>query len=104
MSTSSTPGAPQQSGTGKKHTAGAYDVRTVIGALIGFFGIVLVIMGAVNNSGAEIEKAGGVNANLWTGIAMVAFAIVIGLWTWLRPVVVDPSTIDDADDLSKVNH
>ena len=103
MSTSSTSGAPQ-SGTGKKHTAGAYDVRTVIGALIGFCGLVLVLMGAVDASGAEIDKAGGVNANLWTGIAMVAFAIVIGLWTWLRPVVVDPSTIDDANDLSKVNH
>jgi uncharacterized membrane protein len=103
MSTSSTSSTPQ-SGSGKKHTAGAYDVRFVIGALIGFFGIVLVVMGLVNNSGADLAKAGGVNANLWTGIAMVVVAVVFAVWTWLRPVVVDPSTIDDADDLSRANH
>ncbi|MEU2349263.1 hypothetical protein [Modestobacter sp. NPDC049651] len=100
MSNSST----QQSGTGTKHTAGAYDVRTVISALIGVFGIVLVVMGLINNSGEEIEKAGGVNANLWTGIGMVVFAVLVALWTWLRPVTVDPSTIEHADDVTRANH
>ena len=103
MSTNSTNG--QQAGTsGKKHTAGAYDVRFVIGGLLGLFGIVLVIMGLVNNSEADLAKAGGENANLWTGIAMVVVAVAFGLWTWLRPIVVDPATIDDADELGKVNH
>jgi hypothetical protein len=91
-------------GSGGRHTAGAYDVRTVIGALIGFFGLVLIVMGLVNNSGADLQKAGGVNANLWTGIAMVVVAVLFGLWTWLRPVVVDEGpSVDDAEDLNRAN-
>ena len=103
MSTNSTNG--QQAGTsGKKQTAGAYDVRVVIGGLLGLFGIVLVIMGLVNNSASDLAKAGGENANLWTGIAMVVVAVAFGLWTWLRPIVVDPAATDDADELGAVNH
>jgi hypothetical protein len=83
---------------GRRHTAGAFDVRTIIGGLITFFGVVLVIMGLVNNSGAEIDKAGGVNANLWTGIVLVVVGIGFLLWARLRPVVVDPRDIPDDDD------
>ena len=72
-----------------KHAAGAFDVRNVIAALIGFYGIVLVIVGIVDNSGDALEKAGGVNANLWVGIAMLVFAASFALWSRLRPIVVE---------------
>jgi hypothetical protein len=83
---------------GRRHTAGAFDVRTIIGGLLGFFGVVLLIMGLVHDSGAEIDKAGGVNANLWTGIALLVVAVGFLLWARLRPVVVDPREIEQDDD------
>ena len=36
---------PASQDGGRKHTAGAYDVRIFIAGLIGFYGIVLVLMG-----------------------------------------------------------
>ena len=74
---------------GTKQAAGAFDVRNVIAGLIGFYGVVLVIVGIVDRSAEALEKAGGVNANLWSGIAMVAVAIGFALWSRLRPIVVE---------------
>jgi hypothetical protein len=76
-------------GSEKRHAAGAFDVRNVIAALIGFYGVVLVVMGLVDDSDEALEKAGGVNANLWVGIAMIVFALAFALWSRLRPIVVE---------------
>jgi hypothetical protein len=73
----------------EKQTAGAFDVRNVIAGLIGFYGVVLVIVGIVDRSEEALEKAGGVNANLWAGIVMVVVAAGFVLWSWLRPIVVE---------------
>ena len=31
--------------TGQKHTAGALDIRNIIGGLLGVYGVILVLMG-----------------------------------------------------------
>jgi hypothetical protein len=82
---------------GTKHAAGAFDVRNVIAALIGFYGVVLVVLGLFDNSEAALKKAGGVNANLWVGLAMIVFALSFALWSRLRPIVVEApkQTADD---------
>ena len=81
-----------------KQAAGAFDVRNVIGALIGFYGVVLVVVGLVDNDEEALEKAGGVNATLWVGLAMVAFALAFALWARLRPIVVtSPETGDGGE-------
>ncbi|TFV87498.1 hypothetical protein E4P40_11210 [Blastococcus sp. CT_GayMR20] len=72
-----------------KQTAGAFDVRNVIAGLIGFYGVVLVIVGLVDRSEEALAKADGVNANLWAGIAMVVVAAGFALWSRLRPIVVE---------------
>lgn len=74
--------------TGGKKAAGAFDVRNVIAALIGFYGVVLVVVGVVDNGEEALAKAGGVNANLWVGLAMIVFALAFALWARLRPIVV----------------
>jgi len=79
-----TGGAPEG-----KHTAGAFDVRSVIAGLIGLFGVVLVVVGLVGTSAADLDKTGGVNANLWSGLGMLAVALAFALWVWLRPIVLD---------------
>jgi hypothetical protein len=82
--------------TGEKHAAGAFDVRNVIAALIGFYGVVLVVVGLVDNDADALKKTGGFNANLWVGLAMIVFAVAFALWSRLRPiVVVSPKTGDD---------
>ena len=68
---------PSGTGGGTRHAAGAYDVRNVIAGLIGFYGVVLVVVGLVGDSAAEQAKTGGVDANLWAGIAMLVFAACV---------------------------
>ncbi|MGY1749515.1 hypothetical protein [Modestobacter sp. SYSU DS0511] len=81
--------AGRASAGAKRRTAGAYDVRTVIAGLIGFYGVVLVILGIVDYGDAEAAKTGDWNANLWVGIGMLVFALAFAAWTRLRPVVVE---------------
>jgi LPXTG-motif cell wall-anchored protein len=71
------------------HKAGAFDIRNVIGLLIGFYGLVLIVVGLVADSSRQLAKTGGVNANLWAGIAMAVVAAALLLWSRLRPVVVE---------------
>ena len=79
--------------TPAKQAAGAFDVRNVIAALIGFYGVVLVLLGLFSDTAADRERTGDVNANLWAGIAMIVFAAAFALWSWLRPIVVDPAQL-----------
>lgn len=76
-----------------KRTAGAFDIRNIIGGLIGIYGIVLVITGIVSRSEHDLAKADGFNINLWAGIAMVAVAVAFISWSVLRPVVVPPEAL-----------
>ncbi len=70
------------------HRAGAFDIRIFIASLIGIYGVVLVIVGLVGPSDAELEKSGGLNINLWAGLGMIIMSAAFVLWSRLRPVVV----------------
>jgi hypothetical protein len=96
----STAGSSAVDGAGEKHAAGAFDVRNVIAALIGFYGVVLVVVGLVDNSDEALEKAGGFNANLWVGLGMMVFALSFALWSRLRPIVVAPARARDDEGSS----
>jgi hypothetical protein len=90
-------GSPAPAGDGR-HTAGAYDVRTVIAGLLGLYGIVLTVLGLVDYSDADRAKTGDVNANLWAGIVMIVVALVFAVWLKLRPIVLDHGHAVDDDD------
>jgi hypothetical protein len=77
-----------ENGACAKQAAGAFDVRNVIAALIGFYGVVLVVVGLVDNGDEALEKTDGFNANLWVGLAMIVFGLAFALWSRLRPIVV----------------
>ena len=51
----------------RRHTAGILDIRNIIGALLGIYGVILLLMGLFGDQ--EGEKTGDVNANLWAGLA-----------------------------------
>src|SRR4051812_12698226 len=87
---------PAPSSPEAPHKAGAFDVRSVIAGLIGFYGLVLVVLGLVHDTSAEQQKTGGVNANLWAGIVMLLVAAGFALWTRLRPIVVDEEALREA--------
>jgi drug/metabolite transporter (DMT)-like permease len=81
--------------TTRKHTAGALDIRNIIGGLLGVYGVILVLMGLFGDK--ELEKTGDVNANLWAGLALVVVAAVFLTWARLRPIVV-PDHVDPPAD------
>ena len=68
-----------------KHAAGAFDIRNVIGGLIGVYGIILTVMGVFDLGDNGTGDAG---ANLWAGLAMLLVGIVFVTWARLRPVKV----------------
>lgn len=78
-------------------TAGAFDVRNFIGALLAIFGIILTIAGIVGFTPDEAERTGGVDANLWTGIGLIIAAAVFLIWAKLRPIRI-VETPDESTD------
>ena len=74
----------------KKKTAGAMDIRSIIGMLMGTYGVILTLMGIFADP--ETDKTGGVNANLWAGLALLAVGVIFIGWARLRPIVVEEKT------------
>jgi hypothetical protein len=69
----------------KARAATLFDVRRIIGGLLGVYGLLLVVLG-LNDSDAEIEKAQGVHINLWAGIGMLVVAALFWAWALWRPL------------------
>lgn len=72
--------------TKTKKTAGALDVRNIIGMLIGIYGVILVVLGIFSDSTAA--KQGDVNANLYAGLGLLVAAAGFLIWARVRPLVV----------------
>ncbi|MFY9913694.1 MAG: hypothetical protein WAK18_03425 [Nocardioidaceae bacterium] len=77
----------------RRHQAGWFDIRNVIGALLLIYGLVLIAMGIFNASDAELARADGINANLWAGLGIAALGVFFLGWAWLRPIVVDDAQV-----------
>lgn len=85
----------------KKQRVGLFDLRYVLALLFLVYGVVLTVMGLAFTSQAGLDKADGININLWAGIVMFLVGVVFSLWARLRPIVVAVSTEDEtkpADD------
>lgn len=81
--------------TGKKHTAGAFDIRNIIGGLLAIYGLILLIMGLVGDK--ALDKTDGVNANLWAGIVLLVVGAGFMLWARLKPIMVPDDFEPDPD-------
>ncbi len=84
----------EQNGTeSSRHTAGAFDMRTFIAALMGIFGVILVLTGIFgSDTTTDGSKAPG-NVNLYVGIALLVFAGLMQGWAFWRPTVVDEAEL-----------
>ena len=69
-----------------QHTAGLLDIRNIIGALLGTYGAILTLLGIFADP--QEDKTGGVNANLYAGLALLVAGAIFMAWAKLRPVVV----------------
>ena len=81
-----------------------FDVRNIIGALLGIYGVVLTVAGFApgllgdHHSAATdnpVDLYVGTDANWWVGLALIAVSIVFIGWALLRPVKV-PETAETA--------
>jgi hypothetical protein len=68
-----------------QRAANLFDLRRMIGGLFLVYGVFLTILG-ITASQKEIDKAAGVNINLYTGLAMIVVAVLFLLWSFARPM------------------
>lgn len=78
-----------------RHTAGAFDIRNFIGALLGLYGVILTLMGLLGDK--SLDRTGGINANLYAGIVLLVVGVGFMTWAWLRPVIVPLHVEEPAD-------
>ncbi|MET9256671.1 hypothetical protein ACGFZL_13990 [Streptomyces sp. NPDC048182] len=75
-----------------------FDIRRIIGGLFVVYGVIVTIAGFAS-SDADIDKAQGVNINLWTGLAMLLLGVFFLVWLKLRPVAPPPPSTEDDQQL-----
>jgi hypothetical protein len=75
--------------------ASLFDLRVVIGGLLGLYGVILTVMGVVASDDAK-AKAAGINNNLWAGLVILAGGAVFLAWARLRPL--RPEDLQTTDD------
>jgi hypothetical protein len=85
-----------------------FDIRNVIGALLGIYGVVLTIAGFAPGLLREREKGAagavdnpvdlyfGTEANWWVGLALIVVSVVFFAWAMLRPVKVEAAPSEAA--------
>jgi hypothetical protein len=68
-----------------RRAANVFDLRRIIGGLFVVYGLLLTVLGLFDSQ-EEIDKAAGVNINLWTGIGMLIFGLLMIVWALTRPL------------------
>ncbi|NYI04233.1 hypothetical protein [Allostreptomyces psammosilenae] len=83
---------PDAGATGAEATARAarlFDIRRLIGGLFVLYGVIVTVAGLFA-SPADIDKAQGININLWAGLGMLALGLLFLLWFALNPTPPPP--------------
>jgi len=65
--------------------ANLFDLRRLIGGLFVIYGVILIVLG-IGDSQDEIDKAAGIHINLYAGLAMLVFGLLMIAWALLRPL------------------
>jgi hypothetical protein len=66
--------------------ANRFDLRRIIGGVFVLYGVILVVVGIVGSEAVK-TKAEGVNINLWVGLGMLVFGVLMVAWALWRPLV-----------------
>jgi hypothetical protein len=62
-----------------------FDLRNLLGALFGFYGVIVTILGILNGT-ADNKQTGGIDINLWAGLGMLVLGVLFILWQRWAPV------------------
>lgn len=82
-----------------------FDIRNIVGALLGIYGVLLTISGFAPGLLSDHETASdnrvdlyvGTAANWWVGLALIGVAAIFIGWALLRPVREDENTTDTTE-------
>ncbi len=85
-----------ETSTPQSAAAKLFDLRVLIGSLFTLYGVVLIVAGVFANA-AEIQKASGININLWMGIGMLIVGLLFLLWWRLKPLRLPVDPAHDAE-------
>jgi Na+-driven multidrug efflux pump len=82
-------GATDEDELAAARIANRFDIRRIIGGLFVLYGVILIVTGAIGSDEVK-NKAAGVNINLWTGMGMLVFGVLMIFWALSRPVAPEP--------------
>jgi hypothetical protein len=81
----------------KRHTAGALDIRNIIGGLLGAYGVILLVVGLVADAKAGTSET----SNVWSGIVLIVVGAIFLTWARIKPVVVPEHLTDDTEGMDR---
>jgi len=79
----------------QRHTAGAFDIRNFIGALLGLYGVILTFLGIFGDK--DYDKTGNIDANLYAGLVLLVISAFFFVWARIKPIIV-PEHVEPPDD------
>jgi hypothetical protein len=77
-----------------------FDIRRIIGGLFVVYGVIVTIAGLTDDE-AAIDKAQGVNINLWTGLGMLILGLFFLAWLKLKPTAPPTPDLVEGDDTAQ---
>jgi predicted phage tail protein len=87
--------------TPKSAASKLFDIRFMIGGLFTVYGLLLIGYSFFMTP-AEIQKAAGININLWMGLGMLLLGIFFLVWVRLAPLTHDETAT--ASDRPPMQH
>jgi hypothetical protein len=69
--------------------ANRFDIRRLIGGLFCLYALILIALGLFGSYTTK-HKAAGINIDLWTGLGMLVFGVLMIVWALTRPVTPEP--------------
>ena len=78
-------GVADECGYRVERAANLFDLRRIIGGVFTAWGVLLISLGLFDSQ-EEIDKAAGLNINLYAGIGMLVVGLLFLLWAFTRPL------------------
>jgi hypothetical protein len=82
-------GATEEDELEATRAANRFDIRRLIGGLFCLYALILIALGIFGSHHIK-TKAAGVNVDLWTGLGMLVFGVLMIAWALWRPVRPEP--------------
>jgi hypothetical protein len=82
-------GATDEEEVEAARAANRFDIRRLIGGLFILYSLILIALGLFGSHAIK-TKADGINVDLWTGLGMLLFGILMLFWAFSRPTVPEP--------------